>query len=179
VTEQASAQKMCGEGDGAPDTIRTCGLHLRRVALYPAELRAHFTSLNPIDPRRSTDSVTFDRACHCKRLTRRVGARCATRLFAAALRNLLTRCLRDAYAENFPDLAACRQTLNLRNFSAFFLFLPNERPLTSAFGGQRSIQLSYGRLSAYALLKPLHYSARSRNFPLRRQRCELSTAIKD
>jgi hypothetical protein len=24
---------------GAPDTIRTCGLHLRRVALYPAELR--------------------------------------------------------------------------------------------------------------------------------------------
>ncbi len=23
---------------GAPDTIRTCGLHLRRVALYPAEL---------------------------------------------------------------------------------------------------------------------------------------------
>src|SRR5216683_1463421 len=29
--------------DGAPDTIRTCGLHLRRVALYPAELRAHLT----------------------------------------------------------------------------------------------------------------------------------------
>ena len=26
---------------GAPDTIRTCGLHLRRVALYPAELRVH------------------------------------------------------------------------------------------------------------------------------------------
>jgi TRAP-type mannitol/chloroaromatic compound transport system substrate-binding protein len=27
--------------DGAPDTIRTCGLYLRRVALYPAELRVH------------------------------------------------------------------------------------------------------------------------------------------
>ncbi len=27
---------------GAPDTIRTCGLHLRRVALYPAELRVHY-----------------------------------------------------------------------------------------------------------------------------------------
>ena len=26
---------------GAPDTIRMCGLHLRRVALYPAELRVH------------------------------------------------------------------------------------------------------------------------------------------
>ena len=26
---------------GAPDTIRTCGLYLRRVALYPAELRVH------------------------------------------------------------------------------------------------------------------------------------------
>ena len=26
---------------GAPDTIRTCGLHLRRVALYQAELRVH------------------------------------------------------------------------------------------------------------------------------------------
>ena len=26
---------------GAPDRIRTCDFHLRRVALYPAELRAH------------------------------------------------------------------------------------------------------------------------------------------
>ena len=29
--------------DGAPDTTRTCGLHLRRVALYPAELRVHLS----------------------------------------------------------------------------------------------------------------------------------------
>ena len=28
------------QSDGAPDTIRICDLHLRRVALYPAELRA-------------------------------------------------------------------------------------------------------------------------------------------
>jgi hypothetical protein len=26
---------------GAPDTIRTCGLRLRRATLYPAELRVH------------------------------------------------------------------------------------------------------------------------------------------
>ena len=26
--------------NGAPDRIRTCDFHLRRVALYPAELRA-------------------------------------------------------------------------------------------------------------------------------------------
>jgi hypothetical protein len=32
-------------GSGAPDTIRTCGLHLRRVALYPAELRVHLCCL--------------------------------------------------------------------------------------------------------------------------------------
>ena len=31
--------------DGAPDTIRTCDLHLRRVALYPAELRVHLCYL--------------------------------------------------------------------------------------------------------------------------------------
>ena len=30
---------------GAPDTIRTCDLHLRRVALYPAELRVHLLLL--------------------------------------------------------------------------------------------------------------------------------------
>ena len=45
------------EGDGAPDTIRTCGLHLRRVALYPAELRAHLTLPSPTDLCRSTDSA--------------------------------------------------------------------------------------------------------------------------
>jgi hypothetical protein len=28
-------------GSGAPDTIRTCGLRLRRATLYPAELRVH------------------------------------------------------------------------------------------------------------------------------------------
>jgi hypothetical protein len=41
---------------GAPDTIRTCGLHLRRVALYPAELRAHLSLLSPTDLQRSMDS---------------------------------------------------------------------------------------------------------------------------
>src|SRR5260370_41462432 len=35
------AHRPAGQKDiGAPDTIRTCDLCLRRVALYPAELRA-------------------------------------------------------------------------------------------------------------------------------------------
>jgi hypothetical protein len=43
--------------DGAPDTIRTCDLHLRRVALYPAELRAHLTLPSPTGLCRSMDSA--------------------------------------------------------------------------------------------------------------------------
>jgi hypothetical protein len=34
----ARSRNLWGEG-GAPDTIRTCDLHLRRATLYPAELR--------------------------------------------------------------------------------------------------------------------------------------------
>jgi hypothetical protein len=41
---------------GAPDTIRTCGLHLRRVALYPAELRV---------PRSLSSVAMFDRSTEC------------------------------------------------------------------------------------------------------------------
>src|SRR5260221_405512 len=37
----ASARRHCSVG--APDRIRTCGLYLRRVALYPAELRVPVT----------------------------------------------------------------------------------------------------------------------------------------
>ena len=73
------------------EAIRTCGLHLRRVALYPAELRARFTSLNPIDLRRSTDSNTFNGASRSKRPAHRAGTRYTTRLFAVLLRKLLTR----------------------------------------------------------------------------------------
>lgn len=34
-----SVNRLRGSESGAPDRIRTCGFHLRRVALYPAELR--------------------------------------------------------------------------------------------------------------------------------------------
>ena len=40
LNPRCAARRKSGEV-GAPDTIRTCGLHLRRVALYPAELRVH------------------------------------------------------------------------------------------------------------------------------------------
>ena len=36
---EARSHPIVQSGSGAPDTIRTCGLYLRRVALYPAELR--------------------------------------------------------------------------------------------------------------------------------------------
>jgi hypothetical protein len=54
--------------NGAPDTIRTCDLHLRRVALYPAELRVHLCCLRSAyadflqrwsDGRRSRKSLNF------------------------------------------------------------------------------------------------------------------------
>lgn len=65
--------------DGAPGTIRTCGLHLRRVALYPAELRVPETrndsllitpvddALTRLEPVRVTDDLT---AFTCRRLRR-------------------------------------------------------------------------------------------------------------
>jgi hypothetical protein len=58
--------------------------------VYPAELRVHLISPSPIDLRRSKDSDTFHRASRSKHPTRRADARCAARLFAVALRKLLT-----------------------------------------------------------------------------------------
>ena len=47
--------------NGAPDTIRTCGLHLRRVALYPAELRVHLICLadRPLDVNGLASPILF------------------------------------------------------------------------------------------------------------------------
>jgi hypothetical protein len=73
----ASVQKRCGVG--APDRIRTCGLYLRRVALYPAELRVpvtrNYSSLIPpvndaltrLKPVRVADHLM---AFTCRRLRR-------------------------------------------------------------------------------------------------------------
>ena len=113
------------------------------MALYPAELRVHLISPSPTNLHRSTDSDTFNRASHPN----------AQR--AVLLHALLRACslllsqigLLGAYAKNFGDRAACRQALNLLKLADFFHFLPNRNPLTSAFGGQRSIQLSYWRLA--------------------------------
>jgi hypothetical protein len=67
-------------------------------------------------------------------------------LMLAALRPcslpLSENCLRGAYAKKFPKRTVCRQALNLLKLVAFFYFLLNQSPLTSAFGGHR------GRLSA-------------------------------
>jgi hypothetical protein len=51
---------MAIKRDGAPDTIRTCGLHLRRVALYPAELRVHRCSDSARDRAGSISNSTIE-----------------------------------------------------------------------------------------------------------------------
>ena len=50
---------MCREG-GAPETIRTSDLQLRRLLLYPAELRAQW--VKPSTIRRASWGGEFDRA---------------------------------------------------------------------------------------------------------------------
>ena len=80
--------------NGAPDTIRTCDLHLRRVALYPAELRAL----------------------------------------------LLTQCLRGFLASGKEQ----KEISQVSEFWSAFNSVSSPAHLTPAFGGQRSIQLSYG-----------------------------------
>jgi hypothetical protein len=66
---------------------------------------------------------------------------------ALRLRSLLFSeiCLRAAYAKIFSDRAAWRETVNLLKLFAFFHFLPNQIPLTSAFGGFGTKAMSRGR----------------------------------
>ncbi len=75
---------------GAYGTIRTCGLHLRRVALYPAELRVHLKFAWPDRPMRVTGSA-FTNQSYIAAIERlRPAIRCS-----AVLRKLLTPCLRE------------------------------------------------------------------------------------
>src|SRR5258705_6832693 len=42
VAQRSGSQEIVNSAEfGGPDTIRTCGLRLRRATLYPAELRVH------------------------------------------------------------------------------------------------------------------------------------------
>ena len=131
----ASAQKHCGVG--APDRIRTCGLYLRRVALYPAELRV------PVTWNYSPVIILVNDT-----LTRLSPARVADHLMAIYL---------PAPTPEFSPRwlqcgcnASCQR--RSKNFSVSNLFnsLPKSTHKTQpsldtlAFGGQRSIQLSYG-----------------------------------
>ncbi len=122
---------------GAPDTIRTCGLHLRRVALYPAELRVHLK----FRLARLTYEGQRIRPSQTSPTSRSPGDYAP---LSAVPPPFSENCLRGAYANISRCFAASAGLLKLLFTQTFLQLLTHETPLTSAFGGQRSIQLSYG-----------------------------------
>jgi hypothetical protein len=119
---------------GAPDTIRTCGLYLRRVALYPAELRV---------PNRETTRRAY--------ADQRWGSR-------------PVGCNVVATREPQHDPKLIRTPNQLKTYSNS----SHTRSPTCnvvAFGGQRSIQLSYGRFARFLSSSG---RARQRRRPVRR-----------
>ena len=129
------------------------------VALYPAELRAHLTfSLVPPTSAGSTDSA-FTIQSH---ITVAGRLRPAIRCSAPVLRKLLTRRLR----ENFSEFGSVRRTTQATVFTNLSSVTHNETPLTSAFGGQRSIQLSYGRFRRLGRPSPLLADLEGKRNPL-------------
>src|ERR1700748_388363 len=64
------------EKNGAPDTIRTCDLCLRRATLYPAELRVRWAPFSRLaGPRQRPAKGARENGPSAKRRTRRAGNR--------------------------------------------------------------------------------------------------------
>src|SRR5439155_22332410 len=92
--------RLCGDrvqpyaGNGAPDTIRTCGLRLRRATLYPAELRVLTAYAVLTRVLRMSEPQRASLASHC-----------STILFLPHFRtSRLDTCLRRATAKRPPRI---------------------------------------------------------------------------
>lgn len=108
----AAGRYRCDQDVGAPDTIRTCGLHLRRVALYPAELRAHRYSDSVRDRPRSIANSRIDMA----QTTRAKASPIIAIRTPQPPFGLLPWCFRDLECD-FRASFEFRQSLGLTHFS--------------------------------------------------------------
>src|SRR5690606_24636480 len=129
-----------GGMNGAPDRIRTCDLWLRRPTLYPAELRVH--ALFCLARTTTEGQRIRPTSSSLRQQINAASQPCATSSVFPPPFPL--NCLRAAYVEIFAVSVACGLALKLLYSLHFFRLQFTHVPLTAAFGGQRSIQLSYG-----------------------------------